>query len=124
MLFKEKIHYVVEDLITEELNAKFQFILEYEIICQRDDVFGYMLKLSGAENQQDYNKIVEQILVVVKLIAPEILDLYYISNYIRILTANYNVRRELYPFNDTENGYQTLMEKYKKLTKLCDNYRL
>jgi len=71
-----------------------QFILDYNILCMRDDVFAVLSLIYDAQSEEEYLEKVKRFIAYVKLVAPEIINLYEIEN--RITSARGLFRSEYY----------------------------
>lgn len=57
-------------------------LLKYKTLCSRDDVFAVLVLVYEADTEEQYLEKIKRFIAYVKLVAPEVLELYEIDNWI------------------------------------------
>lgn len=116
MIIRDRIDYTVQNLLISKYEHMFQHILTYSRLCMRDDVFAVLALIYDAESEEQYLDKIKRFIAYVKLVAPEIMEIYEIHNRIevarRIIGSSYYLD---IPLRD-------LADRKFQLEKDCDEY--
>jgi len=105
------IPYQAFQLELAHLENQMIFILQYKHVCMREDIFEIMTSLAQTQTDEELITRLKQLMVLVRLIAPQLFELYVIQN--RIITArgfygdDYFLHLPLYELNVRKHELET-----------------
>jgi hypothetical protein len=125
-VIRDRISYTAQTLEVASYSDMVQWILKFKEFCFREDVFDIILSITEAQTEEEYLEHMKRIVWFTKLVAPEILQLYYWDNYIGLIRhPNFiNICYELHPYGavGNEHGYATIHKQRSDLLAACKEY--
>lgn len=116
-IIRDRIDFTVQNLLIAKYEHIFAYVLEFKTFCLRDDVFALIVMIHDAETEEQYLEKIKRLVAYVKLIAPEILELYEFNN---MLSIERHVLNEYY-FLDSSRSY--VYKKREELINAVQDFR-
>jgi hypothetical protein len=116
-MIRDRIDFTIQNLLIAKYEHMFANLLDYKSFCMRDDVFALVVMIHDAETEEQYLDKIKRLIAYVKLIAPEILELYELNNLLAVKRSMLNEYYYLEPAR--ENIYKTR----ESLIKAVEDYR-
>lgn len=93
-----------------------QHILKYHALCMRDDVFAVLALVYDSVCEEHYLANIKKFVAYAKLVAPQVLEIYHIQNYIETMRGLYGSEYYLhFSLRDLQNRKFALENE-------CDEY--
>lgn len=97
----------------------FIHIFAYEGFVGRDDMFEIMTSVIKAQTEEARYEVFKRIHWMTKLIAPEIIRLYYLDEYVKLCRMYPDITYELHPWDDPTNSWGAKFKEYAKVLDEC-----
>ena len=111
-----RIEVTVNNLKYESYQHQIIHILRYTKLCEREDIFELLAQIYDARTEENYFAACKRFLLMVKLIAPQVLESYTLSNKIetarKLFGADYYLAIPLREIN----------ERLHKVEGECDEF--
>lgn len=114
MMIKDRIAYTCEDLLCAHYEHMMIFILQYNGFCLREDAIELLMRVTQCETQLDYIGTAKRFVMFTRLVAPEIIELYELTNIIsmmRGMTSDYYLILDI---NTMHNRIDNLREECRQ----------
>ena len=115
-MIRDRISYTIQNLHIASYEHQMAHVLKFSEFCTREDVFQVLMMIYTAETEEEYLERLKRFISFAKLVAPEILELYEVSEkmetYIRLCGYSY----------DPEFSIYDLRSKRKELTEACEEH--
>jgi hypothetical protein len=85
-MIRDRISYTIQNLQIANYEHQMVHILKFSEFCTREDVFQVLMMIYTAETEEDYLNHLKRFVSFTKLIAPEIIELYELSEKMDIFT--------------------------------------
>ncbi len=113
-MIRDRIDYTVQNLLIAKYEHMMTGILFFKSLCLREDMFHILTSINNAKSEEEYLEYIKKFITYTKLLAPEVIELYDI-------TQKYVAYRKLLGYDREFNSY-TLIEKKRELEEYCEQF--